>query len=129
MGVIHLLADDDRSSGEVACCTVLEIKVNTVPLLRLSEGHLSSFLRGQLYHRVAKLRGKLLHHATIDGTFDKGGHTLGHRQGEFVRAAQMIVSHINLHRLAQLLDVGSKLLGVHLEERIFHDDKRILKPR
>ena len=56
----------------------------------------------------------------------KGGHTLGHRQGEFVRAAQMIVGHVNLNGLAQLLDIGSKLLGIHLEERIFHHDERIL---
>ena len=38
----------------------------------------------------------------------------------------MVVGHINLHRLAQLLDVGSKLGCVHLEERIFHNDERIL---
>ena len=105
---------------------MLETEVYAVPLLSLSEGHLSGLLRGQLYHRVAKLLGKLLHHTAIDGTFDKGRHTLGHRQGELVRATQMIVGHVNLHGLAQLLDVVGKLLGVHLEKRIFHHDERVL---
>ena len=102
---------------------MLEVEINTCPVLCLSERNLYSLLSGQFHHRVTKLIGKALHHTSIDRAFDECGHSLRHSQRQLVRTAKVIVGDVGHDRLTQFCDVVGKLLGVHLEEWVLHHHK------
>ena len=120
MGVISLSANQDACGRKIGGCSMAELEVYASPVFCLAESHLCSLAGRQGGYRITESLCKVLHHASIYGTFGEFRHTLCHHHIMISGSAYMIVCDAFHYLLSQLAEVSVEFCYIVFEQRLLH---------